>query len=205
MNGVDSGDYVKKARMLLYGLVRSFFDSLPNGEKIRFWQDVSDGLADSGIGFGELDASFSGLSRSLAIMKPTEIEEEFYELFENPFSDHKVQLCASFYIDGHLFGQSLVKLRQLLYKIGLGKVDGYSGSEDSLIFLSDVMLFLIDKEGESSVFDSYQRELFMEFLSPCERGIARTLKGLSDFPFYRMVGGLLEGHLLLEGSLFPAE
>ncbi len=192
---------ISQARLTLYGLIKSFFEAPPDINKINAWEEILRQLKEN-TGFSSLDLSVTDLLASLKKTSLNEIQDEYYELFENPFSSNKVQLCASFYIDGRLLGQSLVKLRQLLYNLNLGRSKNFTETEDSFVFLLDTMMYLIQK-GSADKWFFAQKELFNVYLFPCAKGIAGEIGKLSGFPVYKSVSGFVDSYFLLERCLFP--
>ena len=192
---------INQARSILYGLIRSFFDSPPDDIKLKGWKDILLQLSGN-TGYLDLDLAVENLLKKLKSLDLNQIGAEYYELFENPFSSNRIQLCASFYIDGRLFGQSLVKLRQLLYNLNLGRSKSFAESEDNFVFLLDTMTYLIQKGDEYQDLLA-QKELFYSYLYPCSKGIAKKIQELSGFPFYKGVSKFIDGYFLLEEHLFP--
>ena len=191
------------ARMVLYGLFRSFFDSSPSEEKVEYWKSIL-GALHEGTGFHELDEAVSAMKALLDERDLVQIQNEFYELFENPFSSNRLQLCASYYIDGKLMGMSLVKLRKLLYNLSLGKVDGFTETEDHLVFLLDAMMHLIEQEEQGD--DSARKgqvAILEDYLTPCIEGVGRALSQSGNFPFYETAVRMGRAILELEKNLFP--
>ncbi len=197
-----TADEIKNARLFLYGLCRSFFDSYPTEEKLNYWQKLAELLKD-GTGFPPIDTALFRLNEELKDLTLTQIQNEYYELFENPFSSTRVQLCASYYIDGKLMGKSLVKLKKLLYNLNLGKESSFRESEDHLVFLIDTMMFLIEAEkGEEAV--SSQAELFHHFLLPCGKGVFKCVSEIQGLKAYSTFSQVLNGALELESVILPS-
>ncbi len=197
-----TGNEIRDARLFLYGLCRSFFDSYPTEEKFNYWLKLADLLKD-GIGFPPIDTALFKMNETLKDLTLTQIQNEYYELFENPFSSKRVQLCASYYIDGKLMGKSLVKLKKLLYNLNLGKESSFKESEDHLVFLIDAMMFLIESEkGEEAV--SSQAELFHHFLLPCGKGVFKCVSEIQGLKAYSTFTQVLNGALELEGVILPS-
>jgi len=188
------------ARLLLYAFVRSFFDTPPTPEKHQYWRGLLDALL-RGTGFQSLDHAFASLREALSHEDILKVQNEYYELFENPFGTNRLQLLASYYVDGKIMGPSLVKLRQLLYNLYLGKEEGFKETEDHLVFLVDVMMHLI---GQEDVNAPVQAEILRHYLLPTFKGMAERLKATDGFGVYKAAVSVALAFLELEGCLFPS-
>ncbi len=195
---------IQTARLVFYAFLRSFLDSPPTDEKFRYWLGLLDAMT-SGTGSAPLDEALLTLRNALGNSRPIGCQNEYYELFENPFSPNRVQLCASYYTDGKTMGPSLVNLRQLLYNLNIGKIEGFKEPEDHLVFLIDVMMHLIqrhDRVPEESV--KAQQEMLEGYLIPCIKGVSNVLGALENFTVYRALFNVATAFLGLEQSLFPS-
>ncbi len=192
------------ARMVLYALIRSFLDGPPNGEKLGYWLLILDALQ-KGTGSSAFDEAVSRLGSVLKEKELVDIQNEFYELFENPFGNSRLQPFASYYIDGKIMGTSLVKLRQLLYNLNLGKEECFRETEDHLVFLLDLMIHLIQKgsQGQESG-TSVQGKIIHDYILPTVKGMQRDLSAHGNFAVYRAVLEAALAFFTLDECLFPS-
>ncbi len=197
---------IQTARLVLYAFVRSFLDVPPNQEKFDYWIKLLDAMT-SETGSASLDKALFPLGNALEQGGLIGCQNEYYELFENPFSANMIQLCASYYIDGKIMGPSLVNLRQLLYNLNIGKVENFKEPEDHLIFLIDVMMHLIQRQDGKSMEDLLkgQQKVLEGYLIPVVKGASRVLGTLEGFPIYVAVFDVAKTFLGLEQSLFPSD
>ncbi len=200
-NAVQDTD---SARLVLYAFVRSFFDSQPSREKHEYWLMLLDALG-SGTGSRPLDEALLALKTALSNSEVIDVQNEYYELFENPFSPNRVQLFSSWYKDGKIMGPSLVKLRQLLYNLNLGKEDGFRATEDHLVFLIDVMMHLIEESGRQDYENTgVQASILRNYLLPVIRGMEEKIGSLENFTVYKAAISVASAFLGLEECLFPS-
>ena len=192
------------ARLILYAFIRSAFDSPPNQEKFDYWLSLLSSLY-GGTGLSELDDAIIQLKSALEQNGLISCQNEYYELFENPFSSLAIHLYASYYIDGKIMGPSLVKLRQLLYNLNIGKVKNFNESEDHLVFLIDLMMFLIQRGNQDSNRSlKAQKEIIEDYLRPIIEGANRVIKKYDDFLIYKSFFKIARSFLSLEQCLFPS-
>ncbi len=200
-NAVQDTD---SARLVLYAFVRSFFDSQPSKEKHEYWLMLLDALG-SGTGSRPLDEALFALKKALSNSEVIDVQNEYYELFENPFSPNRIQPFSSWYKDGKIMGPSLVKLRQLLYKLNLWKEDSFRETEDHLVFLIDVMMHLIEKSG-SETFENTraQASILRNYLLFVIKGMEGEIASLKNFSVYKAAISVASAFLGLEECLFPS-
>ncbi len=189
---------VNQVRAFLYHLFRSFFVSEPDEKLYASWQKILSSLPS--VEFDPFDRALERLREVLARSSPQEIGEEFYRLFLDPFSEERVTLEASAYLDGKPFGPTLVRLREFLKRTGLHKKEQVKEPEDHLVLLLDFMETLV-RDGKDLI---SQRELFYNYLRPCALGVTKKIRQ-SEEGFYQALAEFLEAFLTLEERFFTEE
>lgn len=188
-------------RLRILDLIKSFFITEPDEDKVKTWKEVIATLSSEKIN-PAMDAAVRKLNELLSTMQFKDLEEEHYDLFIDPFSKHIVQTTLSYYVDGHDFGQSLVDLRRFLLKAEITKKEGLDESEDSLVFLLDILATLIqDEEDDSDNAKKKQSELLSTFLDPFSVHFNSALTGNDRAKFYEACAAFLSGYIDLEKGL----
>ncbi|MBW1645868.1 MAG: molecular chaperone TorD family protein [Deltaproteobacteria bacterium] len=189
---------VRQVRRFFYELGKSFFVAEPDEAKVAGWRQVCCSLA------GEIpDPAVAGSVRRLAgLLEDLElqrIQEEYYDLFVNPFSVRQVNWTASYYLDGHHFGRRLVEVRQLMAASGYVKEEEYKEPEDSLPVLLDLMVRMIETENAENEVATQER-LRRDFLEPVVAGISQRLQQLEGVEFYSACAEFLQSWLRMEDN-----
>jgi len=192
-----------RVRLRFLDLSKSFFFGEPDAEKISRWRGTFSALVKEQVN-PEFDRVIRELSDSLNSKNLGELQDEFYNLFVNPFDGTLVNTCASFYFDGRSFGQSLVKVRGLLSEAGLQKTKFVTEPEDSLVVMLDSFSSLLEIETTDNrdVVKQLQRRLFAEFLHPFAIQFCGALSESNEAEFFAICGRFLKEYLDLERGLF---
>ena len=192
-----------RVRLRFLDLSKSFFLGKPDAEKISRWRGTFSALLQEQVSPG-FDRAVKDLSDALSSKSLKELQDEYYNLFINPFDGAPVNTCASYYFDGRSFGQSLVEIRGLLSEAGLQKDESFTDPEDSLVVLLDSFVSLVEEEktnnGESV--KQLQGRLLTEFLYPFSAKFCEALEENKEADFFAICGKFLQEYLDLERGLF---
>lgn len=194
---------VFRVRLRLIDLIKSFFQTEPDAEKMSRWRGTFSALVKEQVN-PIFDGAVRDLHRMLNEMSLMDIKNEYYELFTNPFSQAQVNTMASWYLDGRSFGESLVALRSFLTQAGLERAEGVVESEDSLPMLLDILENLIEEERENRNARNLQARLITTWLGPLAIAFTSAVEGNDTARFYRACCRLLCGYLDLEKGLATA-
>jgi TorA maturation chaperone TorD len=192
---------LNRVRLRFYDLAKSFFIGQPDAAILGRWRGILTAL-ESEVISPAIDQAVLELGRLLSEMSLEQIREEFYTLFDDPFSRDHVEMAASCYIDGKRHGQTLVAIREFLKTADIGKVKEITDSEDSLVIMLDVMVTLIEeqqKQGEEN--QELQDQLLRKFLLPAAALFTDRLHEKNISPFYSGCGDFLTAYLELERGL----
>jgi TorA maturation chaperone TorD len=191
-----------RVRLRFLDLLKSFFIEAPDAEIMSRWRGTFSALALEHIS-PRFDNAVKEISRALNNTTLKELQEEYYQLFVNPFDDGRVEITASFYLNGRGYDQALVDIRRLMLEAGVQKDQKVSEPEDSLVVMLDTFVSLIEKEkvtgGETS--RELQAQLLEEFLEPFTEKFTVALKNNPKADFYSLCCRVLGGYLDLEKSL----
>ncbi len=188
---------VKKVRLRLLDLLKSFFVEEPDAEKMSRWRGTFRALVKEQVN-PAFDQGAHDILDFLQTKSLEELQEEYYKLFTDPFTDKGLQTTASFYLDGRPQGKSLVDLRSLLMEIGLAKQEGTKETEDSLVVMLDIYSRLIEEDGFSQ---KLQEELLQKYLVPFSTKLSQACGENQFADFYRGCCAFLCGYLDMEKEL----
>lgn len=201
MNNDLNDKQLIRVRQRFFDLLKSFFTEEPDAEKMSRWRGTFAALTKEKIS-PSLDSSIQRLNNLLSDKSLSDLQEEYYQLFVNPFSDHQVTTTASSYLDGRNLGPSLATLRGFLLEVELEKDDKITDSEDSLVMMLDILSTLIEEEkSDPDKARRYQGTLIDQYLGPFGSKFASALKENEKAVFYEACGSFLNGYLDLEKGL----
>lgn len=191
-----------RVRLRFLDLLKSFFIEAPDAEIKSRWRGTFSALALEQIS-PRFDNGVKEISRALNNTTLKELQEEYYQLFVNPFDDGRVELTASYYLNGRGYDQALVDVRRLMQQAGVRKATGVTEPEDSLVVMLDTFVSLIEKEkaGGGKPIRELQAQLLEEFLEPFTEKFTVALKNNVQADFYSLCCRILGGYLDLEKSL----
>lgn len=177
----------------VYNLIKSFFWEEPKEEDIKSWRSFVANLNEDSIN-KEFDKTISFMKEALDKSDTESIRNEYYELFENPFGEGFSNLNASFLIEGKNFGESLVEIRDFLEDLKVVKDTEYKDTEDSILFMIDLMLYLIDSGNCADIQESFLKN----FLYPSFDKLAEMLKTNETAYFYATAGLFARDYLKMD-------
>lgn len=195
-----------RVRLRFLDLIKSFFVEEPDAEKMSRWRGTFSALCREQIS-PRFDIAVRETSGMLGTMSLGELQEEYYQLFTNPFDGAMVETTASYYLSGRNYGQTLAEVRGLMQEAGLGKERDVTEPEDSLVVLLDIFATLVELEKEEkSHIDprAVQMKLVKEYLVPFATAFAEALKKNEKARYYRQCAEVLTGYLDLETGLLGA-
>jgi len=201
MNELNERDLFR-VRLRFLDLSKSFFQGEPDAEKISRWRGTFSALVQEQVSPG-FDRVVKEMSEALSVKGLKELQDEYYNLFVDPFDGDPVNTNASFYLDGRSFGQSLVEIRGLLNEAGLQKDESVTEPEDSLVVMLDSFASLVEEEkmngGENII--QLQGRLLTEFLDPFSEKFCQALETNQKADFFTLCGKFLNEYLDLERGL----
>jgi TorA maturation chaperone TorD len=205
MNDLSARD-LRVVRLRFYDILKSFLDTEPDAEKLSRWRGVFSALRREQISPG-LDRSAATIHALLAEQNLADIQEEYYELFVNPFSDDKVILNGSYYRDDRIGGPSLVEFRAFLKEAGLTFDRASMLEDDSLLVMLDFMATLIGAEKDAQDSDrlqGLQSRLLNEYLRPTAQNVGKRVGEVSSAAFYSACFTFMTDYLDIERALFDS-
>ena len=195
---------IGRVRLRFIDLIKSFFLDEPDAEKISRWRGIFSALSSEPVN-ANLDTAVARIVQLLDRGSLQEIQDEHYSLFADPFSDHRISLSASFYVDGKSHGQTLADFRGFLGRAGIEKADFVRDAEDTLPFMIDCLASLIEQEKEDvERARKLQEELVKNYLAPLTVNLEKAFRSNEKAEFYEMCGTFLLGYTELDQALFEA-
>ncbi|MGB3209712.1 MAG: molecular chaperone TorD family protein [Desulforhopalus sp.] len=191
-----------RVRFRFLDLIKSFFVEEPDAETMSRWRGTFSALAKEQVS-PRFDIGVKEISRALSDRTLKELQEEYYEVFVNPFDTGMVETTASYYLNGRSFDQALVDIRGLMIEAGIQKDETVTDPEDSLVVMLDTFASLLEVEKISGgeKIRQLQRMMLENFLEPFTEKFTATLKENKHADFYYLCCLVLSGYLDLEKSL----
>ena len=199
MNDLNDKELIQ-VRLRFLDLIKSFFVLPPDSERLSRWRGTFSALVKDSIS-PEIDKSARELNSLLATKKLEDLQDEYYALFTDPFSEHVVNLMASHHLDGRNYGNTLINLRTFLNDNGITIDNSLNDSEDSLAILLDILVTLIELEKDGTDTSTGQKQLLSEFLIPSVQYLTDSFDENKATDFYRCCIHFCKGYLNLEKSL----
>jgi TorA maturation chaperone TorD len=191
-----------RVRLRFLDLLKSFFIAEPDAETMSRWRGTFSALTLELVS-PRFDNGVKEISRALNDRTLKELQEEYHQLFVNPFDGGRVETTASYYLNGRNYDQALVDIRSLMMEAGIQKAQAVTEPEDSLIVMLDFFASLIEGEklGGREETRQFQRELLDRFLEPFTEKFTIALKENEHADFYYLCCQILGGYLDLEKKL----
>ena len=174
---------VIKVRLRIVDLIKSFFVSEPDAEKLSRWRGTFNALASESVG-GEFDRQVAALRSCLQGKSLEKLQEEYYKLFTDPFTDKGLQTSASYYLNGRSHGKTLVDIRTLLMEAGIERNAGIVETEDSLVVMLDIYARLVEEEASGGGVH-HQEQLLKKFMLPFAEKLSESAQANELADFYR--------------------
>lgn len=193
---------IRRIRLRLIDLVKSFFLGEPDAEKMSRWRGTFSALARESVN-PVFDQGVRDILDFLQEKNLEELQNEYYKLFTDPFTDKGLCTVASFYLDGRTHDKTLVNLRGFLREQQIIKSDGVVETEDSLTVMLDILTRLIEEEEkqEKGVSQKSQEELLDSYLIPFSEKLKEACEKNQFADFYKACCRFFCGYLELEKGL----
>jgi len=201
MDEMNDNDLVR-IRLRFIDLAKSFFVEEPDAEKMSRWRGTFSALTKEQVS-PRFDSAVQEISSALNVKNLKDLQDEYYQLFTDPFEGSQIESNASYYFNGRSYGEALVEIRELMKEAEIVKVDDVSDPEDSLVVMLDTFASLIEEEKTESTpkIKELQARLLEEFLEPFVEKFTAQLKDNKQCDFYYLCCRVLGGYLDLEKSL----
>lgn len=193
---------IRRIRLRLIDLVKSLFLGEPDAEKMSRWRGTFSALAKESVN-QVFDQAVRDILAYLQVRNLEELQNEYYKLFTDPFTDKGLCTAASFYLDGRTHDKTLVNLRTFLREQQIIKSDGVIETEDSITVMLDILIRLIEEEEkmEKGASQKSQEELLDSYLVPFSEKLKEACEKNQFADFYKAGCRFFCGYLELEKGL----
>ncbi len=187
-------------RLRFLDMIKSFFISQPDAERLSRWRGTFAALVKDPV-TPEIDSAARELNKQLTSKKLEDLQDEYYALFTDPFSENHLNMMASHYIDGRNYGNTLIALRQFLHDTSINVENSLGDSEDSLVVMLDILVTLIGQQKQGDDNSEEQGKLVNDFLLPCIDHLSKSAAQNQSAHFFEGCIRFCKGYLNLEKSL----
>jgi len=147
----------------------------------------------------ELGAAVAALSATLRAGSAATVSDEFHRLFVGIDTDKILLPYASVHITGHLFGRSLLLLREDMGRLGIARATDVKEPEDHFSALCEMMAGLIlGWFGSGVASHDVQQGFFKAHMAPWALTFLGELEAVGNAAFYAAVGRM--GRLFLHSE-----
>jgi TorA maturation chaperone TorD len=150
---------------------------------------------------GFLEEPWRDLVASARSLNHDQVVTEYNRLFGG-VGKPEVYLYGSHYLSGFLNEKPLVKLRDDLAALGLGKGEGMSDTEDHVAYVFEVMRYLIAGDDVAVANLTHQMAFFSQHLQPWVPQMCQTLRAHPAAVFYAHLAAFTEAFLSVETQGF---
>ena len=182
------------ARAEMYGLLSMLFYQPPSAELLSQLQVAVTEAPNAGA---FLEEPWRDLVASARGLNSAQIAAEYNTLFGG-VGKPEVYLFGSHYLSGFLNEKPLVKLRDDLQALGLGRSEDMSETEDHAAYVLEVMRFLIAGDDVSVSNLAHQQAFFSQHIQPWMSQMCQVLSQHPRAHFYARVAALTEAFLSVE-------
>ena len=186
------------ARAEIYGLLSQLFYAAPSDELLGQLQVAVTEAPDAG---GFLEEPWRELVASARSLSQMQIASEFNSLFGG-VGKPEVYLFGSHYLSGFLNEKPLVRLRDDLAELGLGRSDGMSETEDHVAYVFEVMRFLIAGDDVAVSNLTRQQSFFTQHVQSWLPALCQVLQSQPRAVFYARVAAFTEAFISVESQGF---
>jgi TorA maturation chaperone TorD len=182
------------ARAEIYGLLSSLYYQAPTPELLDALRVAVTEAPDAGA---FLEDSWRELVASARALSAEQIAAEYTALFGG-VGKPEVYLFGSHYLSGFLNEKPLVKLRDDLAALSLGRSEDMPETEDHVAYVLEVMRFLIAGDDVAVSNLSHQQTFFAQHLQPWVSPMCQALMAHPRADFYARVAAFTDAFLSVE-------
>ncbi len=186
------------ARAEIYGLLSQLFYAPPSTE---LWEQLQVAVTEAPDSGGFLEEPWRELIASARSLTPLQIASEFNSLFGG-VGKPEVYVFGSHYLSGFLNEKPLVRLRDDLAELGLGKSEGMSETEDHVAYVFEVMRFLIAGDDVAVSNLTRQQAFFTQHIQSWLPNFCQVLQSHPRALFYARVAAFTEAFITVESQGF---
>jgi TorA maturation chaperone TorD len=148
-----------------------------------------------------LEEPWRELVASARSLSQAQISAEYNSLFGG-VGKPEVYLFGSHYLSGFLNEKPLVRLRDDLAELGLGRSEGMSETEDHVAYVFEVMRFLIAGDDVAVSNLTRQQAFFTQHIQSWLPALCQVLQSQPRAVFYARVAAFTEAFVSVESQGF---
>jgi TorA maturation chaperone TorD len=186
------------ARAEIYGLLSQLFYAAPSPELLSQLQVA---VTEAPAAGGFLEEPWRELVASARSLNSAQIAAEFNSLFGG-VGKPEVYVFGSHYLSGFLNEKPLVRLRDDLAELGLGRTEGMSETEDHVAYVFEVMRFLIAGDDVAVANLTRQQAFFTQHVQSWLPALCQVLLSHPRADFYARVAAFTEAFISVESQGF---
>lgn len=186
------------ARAELYGLLSQLLYAAPSADLLGQLQVAVTEAPDAG---GFLEEPWRELVASARSLNHAQVAAEYNRLFGG-VGKPEVYLYGSHYLSGFLNEKPLVKLRDDLATLGLGKGEGMSDTEDHVAYVFEVMRYLIAGDDVTVSNLTQQMAFFSQHVQPWVTRMCQAIQAHPQAAFYARVADFTAAFMGVEAQGF---
>ena len=200
---------LRRVRLRLLDLCKSFFDTAPDAEKLARWRGIFAALAGAKV-TSAFDREAGVIASLLWAKSLARLQHEYYRVLAGPLGAGRIATlkkegpvtAASFRRDDLCRPEPLTGIRELMAEAGLARNPAATVPEGSLVALLDIMAALVEEESAEGDWPrELQGRLLAGFLLPLAERLVRALEQNIHADFYLRCSRLLCSYLELEMEL----
>jgi TorA maturation chaperone TorD len=186
------------ARAEIYGLLSILFYQPPDPDLLS---QLRIAVTEAPAAGAFLEETWREVVARARDMSDQAIAEEFNGLFGG-VGKPEVYLFGSHYLSGFLNEKPLVRLRDDLAALGLGRDEAMRETEDHFAYVCEVMRYLIAGDDAAVANLSKQNEFFAAHLQPWAPAMCDAVAAHPRSVFYRALAGFTSAFLGVEAQGF---
>lgn len=186
------------ARAEVYGLLSQLFYAAPQEAMLSQLQVA---VTEAPAAGGFLEEPWRDLVASARSLSHAQIVSEFNSLFGG-VGKPEVYLFGSHYLSGFLNEKPLVRLRDDLAELGLGRSETMSDTEDHVAYVFEVMRFLIAGDDVAVSNLTRQQAFFTQHVQPWLPALCQILVAHPRAVFYARLASFTEAFISVESQGF---
>ena len=186
------------ARAEIYGLLSQLFYAPPSQEWLGQLQVAVTEAPDAGA---FLEEPWRELVASARALTQAQIAAEYSQLFGG-VGKPEIYLGGSHYLSGFLNEKPLVRLRDDLAALGLGRSQDMSETEDHAAYVFEVMRYLIAGDDVTVSNLTHQMAFFSQHVKPWLSLMCQAVIAHPKAVFYARLANFTEGFLSVEAQGF---
>ncbi len=186
------------ARAEIYGLLSLIYYQAPSEDLLAQLRVAVTEAPDAGAFLEEPWRELVAAARNLT---QQQIAAEYASLFGG-VGKPEVYLFGSHYLSGFLNEKPLVRLRQDLAQLDLGRSEDMPETEDHVAYVFEVMRYLIAGDDVTVANLTQQQAFFTQHLQPWVPSLCQTLQAHPRASFYACVASMTQAFMGVEAQGF---